>query len=161
MKRIFPDTIEAYNKFGVYSSLSEAMEDKLYQEYLDLCPTIQEFFCRVSNKKAIEAGVKKIITLRRIMNLFRTIPSRLPNEKDPAPSWTSIYYGFYGTNKNIYPTGVWLEYLWNPLDVFVGSILDIADDDPYQLAIAISDLYRMTRWKEFCELSKMYLSKNT
>lgn len=58
MKRIFPDTVEAYNKFGACSSLSEAMEDKLYQEYLERCPTIQEFFCRVSNKKAIEAGVK-------------------------------------------------------------------------------------------------------
>lgn len=168
MKRIFPDTIEAYNKFGAYSSLSEAMEDKLYQEYLDQRPTIQEFFCRVSNKKSIEAGVKmgivskskksankkKIITLRRIMNIFRTIQSRQPNEKDPAPSWTSICYGFYGTNKNIYPTGVWLEYLWNPLDVFVGSLLDIEDDDPYQLAIAIADLYRKERWGEFCELSK-------
>ena len=168
MKRIFPDTIEAYNKFGVYSSLSEAMEDKLYQEYLDLCPTIQEFFCRVSNKKAIEAGVKmdlvskskksankkKIITFRRIMNLFRIIPSRQPNKKDPAPSWTRVSYGLYGTDNNGYPCGIWLEYLWNPLDVFVGSILDIVDDAPYQLAIAISDLYRKTRWKEFCELSK-------
>lgn len=95
------------------------------------------------------------------MNLFRTIRSRQPDEKDPAPSWTRVSYGFYGTDNNGYPSGIWLEYLWNPLDVFVGSILDIADDDPYQLAIAISDLYRKTRWNEFCELSKMYLSENT
>lgn len=170
MKRIFPETIEAYYKFGEYYSLSEAMEDELYQEYLDCRPTIQEFFRRISNKKAIEAGVKmgivskskkhankkKIIILRRIMNLFRTIPSRKPNEKDPAPEWTSIYYGFYGNCKNKYPIGVWLEYLWNPLDVFVGSLLDIADDDPYQLAIAIADLYRVRRWEEFCELSEKY-----
>lgn len=173
MNRIFPDAIEAYNKWGTYDSLSDAMEDKLYQEYLELRPTIQEFFRCVSNKKAIEAGVKmgivskskkrankkKIITLRRIMNLFRIIASRQPDEKDPAPSWTSIYYGFYGTNSNGYPIGVWLEYLWNPLDVFAGSILHIEDDDPYQLAIAIADLYRMKRWEEFCELSKKYSVK--
>jgi len=172
MKRIFPDAIEAYNKFGTYSSISEAMEDKLYQAYLEQRPTIQEFFRRVSNKKAIEAGVKmgivsksqkhankkKIITLRRVMNLFRTITSRQPNDKDPAPSWTSICYGFYGINQNGYPTGVWLEYLWNPLDVFVGSLLDIEDDDPYQLAIGIAEEYLSHRWEEFCDLSKKCLS---
>ena len=51
-------------------------------------------------------------------------------------------------------TGVWLEYWWNPLDVMVGTKLDIEDDDPYQLAIAIADYYRIYRWEEFCEFSK-------
>ena len=68
---------------------------------------------------------------------------------------------YIGPQKNIYPIGVWLEYLWNPLGVFARFLLDIEDDDPYQLAIAIADLYRKERWGEFCELSKMYLSKNT
>ena len=42
----------------------------------------------------------------------------------------------------------------NPLDVMVGTKLDIEDDDPYQLAIAIADYYRIYRWEEFCEFSK-------
>lgn len=168
MKRIFPITIELYNQLGSFFSSDDPEGDKIYKEYINHLPTIQEYFCRISNKKAIEAGVKmgilstsrksankkKIIILRRIMNLFRSIPIRQPNEKDPAPNWTSIAYGLYGNNKNGYSTGVWLEYWWNPLDVMVGTKLDIEDDDPYQLAIAIADYYRIYRWEEFCKFSK-------
>lgn len=175
MKRIFPDVIEVYDQLRTYTSLEDFLEDKLYQEYVNRLPTIQEYFRRVSNKKAIEAGVKmeivtaskksakkkKIIILRRIMNLFRTIPIRQPNEKDPAPNWNSIFYGFYGCNRNGYPTGIWLEYWWNPLEVMVGTKLDIEDDDPYLLAIAIAEYYRIHRWEEFCEHSKEYQNWRT
>jgi len=54
------------------------------------------------------------------------------------------------------PQGVWVEYFWNPLDVIAGSILDIEDDDLYQLAVAIAELYGMERWDEFCALSKKH-----
>lgn len=129
MKRIFPDVFEVYDLLGSYISLDDFLEDKLYQEYVNRLPTIQEYYHRISNKKAIEAGVKmgivstsrkssnkkKIIVLRRIMNLFRTIPIRQPNEKDPAPNWTSIAYGLYGNNKKM---DIPLEYGWN-----IGGIL--------------------------------------
>lgn len=168
MRRIFPDVIELYSH-GYYSSDDQEFEEN-WRKYEELLPTIQEYFHRISNKKAIEAGVrmgivttskksankKKIIILRRIMNLFRTIPIRQPNETDPAPNWMSIAYGLYGNNKKGYPTGVWLEYWWNPLEVMVGTKLDIEDDDPYQLAIAIADYYRKHHWCEFCELSKKF-----
>ena len=168
MKRIFPDVIEIYNQLGSHTSIDDFRENKIYQEYVNRLPTIQEYFRRISNKKAIEAGVKmgilsasrksankkKVIILRRIMNLFRTIPIRQPNEKDPAPNWNSIGYGLYGKSRNGYSTGVWLEYWWNPLEVMAGTKLDIQDDDPYQLAIAIADYYRIYRWEEFCEFSK-------
>ena len=168
MKRIFPDVIEIYNQLGCHTSIDDFLEDKIYQEYVNRLPTIQEYFRRISNKRAIEAGVKmgilstsrksankkKVIILRRIMNLFRTIPIRQPNEKDPAPDWNSIFYGFYGKSRKGCHTGVWLEYWWNPLEVMVGTKLDIQDDDPYQLAIAIADYYRIYRWEEFCEFSK-------
>ena len=171
MKRIFPDVFEVYDQLGSYISFDDFLEDKLYQEYVNRLPTIQEYYHRISNKKAIEVGVKmgivstsrkssnkkKIIVLRRVMNLFRTIPIRQPNEKDPAPNWTSVAYGLYGNNKkNGYPTGVWLEYWWNPLDVMAGTKLDIEDDDPYQLAIAIANYYRIHLWDELCELYKKH-----
>ncbi len=57
MKRIFPDVIEVYKQFGSSNPLDEFLEDKIYQEYVNMLPTIQEYFCRVSNKKANEAGV--------------------------------------------------------------------------------------------------------
>ena len=57
MKRIFPDVIEVYKQFGSSNHLDEFLEDKIYQEYVNRLPAIQEYFCRVSNKKAIEAGV--------------------------------------------------------------------------------------------------------
>ncbi|MBD5222724.1 MAG: hypothetical protein HDS71_09865 [Bacteroidales bacterium] len=168
MKRIFPDVIEIYNQLGSHTSIDDFLEDKIYQEYVNRLPTIQEYFRRISNKKAIEAGVrmgilsssrksankKKIIILRRIMNLFRTIPIRQPNVKDPAPNWNSIIYGFYGKSRQGCPTGVWLEYWCNPLEVMAGTKLDIQDDNPYLLAIAIADYYRKHRWEEFCEFSK-------
>ena len=129
MKRIFPDVFEVYDQLGSYTSLDDFLEDKLYQEYVNRLPTIQEYYHRISNKKAIEAGVKmgivstsrkssnkrKIIVLRRIMNLFRTIPIRQPNEKDPTPNWTSVAYGLYGNNKKM---DIPLEYGWN-----IGGIL--------------------------------------
>lgn len=175
MKRIFPDVFEVYDQLGCYTSLDVFLEDKLYQEYVNRLPTIQEYFHCISNKKAIEAGVKmgivstsrkssnkkKIIVLRKIMNLFRIIPPRLPNEKDPAPNWSSISYGLYGNNKKVYPVGIWLEYWWTPLDVMVGTKLDIEEDDPFQLAIAIAEYYRTHRWEEFCELSKKYPTSRT
>lgn len=52
MKRIFPDVIEVYKQFGSSNPLDEFLEDKIYQEYVNMLPTIQEYFCRVSNKKA-------------------------------------------------------------------------------------------------------------
>lgn len=168
MKRIFPDVIELFDR--EFYSVDDPECEENWRIYEDSIPTIQEYFHRISNKKAIEAGVKmgivttskksankkKIIILRRIMNLFRTIPIRQPNKTDPAPNWTSIAYGLYGNNKKGYPIGVWLEYWWNPLEVMVGTKLDIEDDDPYQLAIAIADYYRKHRWEEFCELSIKY-----
>jgi len=170
MKRIFPAVIEAYDKLGDCCTPDDPDFYKAYLEYIKILPTFQEFFRCVSNKRAIEAGVKmgivsasrkpankkKIIILRKIMNLFRTIRTRAPKPTDPAPNWTSLCYGLLGNNKNGYPQGVWVEYLWNPLDVIAGSTLDIEDDDPYQLAVAIAELYRMERWDEFCELSKKY-----
>ena len=167
MNRIFPIIIELYNKLGDFLSSDDPEGDKIYKEYIKHLPTIQDYFRHISNQKAIEAGVKmgivstsrksankkKVIILRRIMNLFRAIPPRQPNQNDPAPNWESISYGLYG-NHNGYPTGIWLEYWWNPLDVMVGTKLDIEDDDPYQLAIAIADYYRIYRWEEFCEFSK-------
>ena len=130
MQRIFPDVFEVYDQLGSYISFDDFLEDKLYQEYVNRLPTIQEYYRRISNKKAIEAGVKmgivstsrkssnkkKIIVLRRIMNLFRTIPIRQPNEKDPAPNWTSVAYGLYENNKK--KMDIPLEYGWN-----IGGIL--------------------------------------
>lgn len=171
MKRIFPDVIEAYDRHGDFFSSDDPEGDKAYEEYVRLLPTFQEFFQRVSNKKALDAGVKmgiisssrkpsnkkKIITLRRIMNLFRSVHPRQPDDKDPAPAWMSISYGLYGNNRIGYPTGIWLEYLWNPLDVIAASKLDIEDDDPYQVAIAIAEKYRLTRMEEFLNFQKTQL----
>lgn len=172
MRRIFPDVIEAYHGMGGFQS-SDAPElkiaCKLYEESL---PTFQEFFKRISNKQAFVAGVKmgiisaskkrsnkkKIITLRRIMNLFRTIPIREPNFKDPAPTWTYLWYGLSGTNKNGYPTGIWFEYFWNPLEVVAGSKFGLEDDDCYQVAIATAEYYRLHRFDEYIELSNKYLN---
>lgn len=53
MKRIFPDVIEVYKQFGSSNHLDEFLEDKIYQEYVNRLPTIQEYFCRVSNKKQL------------------------------------------------------------------------------------------------------------
>lgn len=172
MKRIFPYAIEAYRRMENFYSSDDPEFYIDIQKYEDLCPTFQEFFRRISNKKAIEAGVrmgivstskkssnkKKIIALRRVMNLFRIIPSRCPNLKDPVPSHDFIFYGLCGTSKYGYPSGVWVEYFWNPLEVIAQSMLSIEDDDAYQVAIALADYYRKYYWKEFCELSKKYLS---
>ena len=165
MKRIFPDVIDAYHRLGGFYSSDDSEGDKIYEEYFRLLPTIQDYFRHVSNKKAIEAGVKmgivansrksankkKIIILRRIMNLFREIPPRLPDKQ-----YSSIAYGLCDPNEYGYPTKIWLEYWWNPLEVIVGTKLDIEDDDPYQVAIAIAEYYRIHRWEEFCELYKKY-----
>lgn len=91
------------------------------------------------------------------MNLFRSVHPRQPDDKDPAPAWMSISYGLYGNNRIGYPTGIWLEYLWNPLDVIAASKLDIEDDDPYQVAIAIAEKYRLTRMEEFLNFQKIQL----
>lgn len=94
--------------------------------------------------------------MRRIMNLFRTIPIREPNINDPAPAWAHLWYGLYGTNKCGYPTVIWFEYFWNPLEVVAGSKFGIEDDDCYQVAIATADYYLRHRYDEFIELSKKY-----
>lgn len=39
-----------------------------------------------------------------------------------------------------------------------GTKLDIEYDDPYQLARAIADYYRIHRWKEFVDLSNKYMN---
>ncbi len=170
MKRIFPDVIDAYDRLGDFYSSDDNELEIAYDEYVNRLPTFQEFFQRISNKKALEAGAemgiisfhhkssnkKKIVKPRRIMNLFRVINPRLPETNDPNPYWTSICYGFYGCNTNGTPNGVWVEYFVNPLETIAGSQLTIEDDNPYQLAIALADYYRRKNWKEFCELSKKY-----
>ena len=166
MKRIFPDVIDIYSR-EFYSVDDPECEEK-WRQYEESLPTFQEFFRRISNKRALDAGVKmgiintskkpsnkkKIIILRRIMNLFRTIPIRKPNSKDPAPTWIHLWYGLHGANKNGYPTGIWFEYFCNPIEVVAGSKFGLEDDDCYQVAIAAADYYRIHRWEEFCESSK-------
>ena len=170
MKRIFPDVIDAYDRLGDFYSSDDIGLEVAYNEYVNRLPTFQEFFQRISNKKALEAGAemgiisfnhkssnkKKIVKLRRIMNLFRVVNPRLPEPNDPNPYLTSICYGFYGCNTNGTPTGVWVEYFVNPLEAIAGSELTIEDDNPYQLAIALADYYRRKNWKECCEFSGKY-----
>lgn len=169
MRRIFPDVIELYSR--EYYSTDDPEFEENWRKYDESLPTFQEFFRRISNKKALEAGVKmgivsssrkssnkkKIIILRRIMNLFRTIYIREPNLKDPAPSWTHLWYGLSGSNNNGVPTGIWFEYFWNPLEVVAGSKFGLEDDDCYQVAIATAEYYRIHRYDEFIELSNKYL----
>ena len=168
MKRIFPDVIEIYSR-EFYSTDDPGCEEK-WRQYEESLPTFQEFFRKISNKRALEAGIKmgiinaskktsnkkKIVILRRIMNLFRTIPIRDPNSKDPAPTWTHLWYGLSGTNKNGYPMGIWFEYFWNPLEVVAGSKFGLEDDDCYQVAIATAEYYRLHRFEEFVDLSNKY-----
>lgn len=118
MKRIFPNVIEIYNV--EFYSTDDPEADKNWEEYEESLPTFQEFFRKISNKRALDAGVKmgiisaskkssnkkNIVILRRIMNLFRIIPIRKPNSKDPAPTWTHLWYGLSGTNKKGFPTGI-------------------------------------------------------
>ena len=94
MKRIFPDVIDAYDRLDVFHSSDDIELGIAYDEYVNRLPTFQEYFKRISNKKALEAGAemgivsfynkssnkKKIVTLRRIMNLFRVIQPRLPEQ---------------------------------------------------------------------------------
>lgn len=155
MKRLFPEVIEAYNN-------SES-----YDEYDALLPTLQEFFRKVSNKKALEAGVKlniiaksrkssnkkKIILLRKIMNLFRSITPRRLNHYDEPPFGDSIFYGLFG-NAAPFPERIWIEYWSYPLDVMMGMKICLEEDDPYEVAMAIADYYRQHRWVEFCELTQ-------
>ena len=168
MKRIFPDVIDAYDRLGDFYSSDDIGLEIAYKEYVNKLPTFQEFFQRISNKRALEAGAemgivsfynkssnkKKIVTLRRIMNLFRVVNPRLPEPNDPNPYLTSICYGFYGCNTNGTPTGVWVEYFVNPLEAIAGSELTIEDDNPYQLAIALADNYRRGNQKEFMNFQK-------
>lgn len=168
MKRIFPDVIEIYSR-EFYSSGDPECEVN-WRKYEESLPTFQEFFKRISNRRALEAGVKmgiistskkssnkkKIIALRRIMNIFRTITIREPNINDPAPTWTHLWYGLYGNNKYGYPIGIWFEYFWNPLEVVAGSKFGIEDDDCYQVAIATADYCLRHRYDEFIELSRKY-----
>lgn len=169
MRRIFPYVIEIFDR-EVYSVDDSEFEEK-WRQYDENLPTFQEFFRKISNKRALEAGVKmgiisaskkssnkkKIVVLRRIMNLFRTVPIREPNYKDPAPTWTHLWYGLSGTNKKGFPTGIWFEYFWNPLEVVAGSKFGLEDDDCYQVAIATAEYYRIHRYDEFIELSNKYL----
>lgn len=118
MKRIFPNVIEIYNV--EFYSTDDPEADKNWEEYEESLPTFQEFFRKISNKCALDAGVKmgiisaskkssnkkNIVILHRIMNLFRIIPIRKPNSKDPAPTWTHLWYGLSGTNKKGFPTGI-------------------------------------------------------
>ena len=168
MRRIFPDVIEIFDR-EYYSSDDLEFEEK-WRQYEERLPTFQEFFRRISNRKALEAGVKmgiittskkssnkkKIVVLRRIMNLFRTIPIREPNYEDPAPT-THLWYGLSGTNKKGFPTGIWFEYFWNPLEVVAGSKFGLEEDDCYQVAIATAEYYRIHRYDEFIEHSNKYL----
>lgn len=162
MRKIFPDVIELYDQIGTFGT--EEQEDKAYQTYCQRLPTVQEFYRKVSNHKAIQAGVKmgivtksqhpsnkkKIIALRHVMNVMRSIDARLPNDRDPAPYWDSICYGLSCPDKNGYPTQIWIEYLWNSLDVIAGSKFDIEDDDAYQVAIAFAEYIRYKRYEEVC-----------
>ncbi|MDE6216720.1 hypothetical protein [Bacteroides sp.] len=169
MKRIFPNVIEIYNV--EFYSTDDPEADKNWEEYEESLPTFQEFFRKISNKRALDAGVKigiisaskkssnkkKIVILRRIMNLFRIIPIRKPNSKDPAPTWTHLWYGLSGTNKKGFPTGIWFEYFWNPLEVVAGSKFGLEDDDCYEVAIATAEYYRLYRFEEFIDLSNKYM----
>ena len=163
MRRIFPNVIELYDQIGTFDT--EEQEDKAYQTYCQRLPTVQEFYRKVSNHKAIQAGVrmgivttsrhaankKKIIALRRVMNMMRRIEARLPCDKDPAPYLDSICYGLSCPNKNGLPAQIWIEYLWNSLDVIAGSKFDIEDDDAYQVAIAFAEYIRSKRYEEVCD----------
>lgn len=169
MKRIFPNVIEIYNV--EFYSTDDPEADKNWEEYEESLPTFQEFFRKISNKRALDAGVKigiisaskkssnkkKIVILRRIMNLFRIIPIRKPNSKDPAPTWTHLWYGLSGTNKKGFPTGIWFEYFWNPLEVVAGSKFGLEDDDCYEVAIATAEYYRLYRFEELIDLSNKYM----
>lgn len=162
MRKIFPNIIEVYDQIGTFDT--EEQEDKAYQIYCQSLPTIQEFYRKISNHKAIQAGVKmgivstsrhsankkKIIVLRRIMNLMRNIEIRQPSKQDPAWYWDSISYGLSCYNKNGYPTQIWMEYLGAPLDVVVGTKLYIEDDDAYQVAIAFAEYICSKRYEEVC-----------
>lgn len=169
MRRIFPYDIEIFDR--EFYSVDDPECEENWRKYEVNLPTFQEFFRKISNKRALEAGVKmgiisaskkssnkkKIVVLRRIMNLFRTITIREPNYKDPAPTWTHLWYGLSGTNKKGFPTGIWFEYFWNPLEVVAGSKFGIEDDDCYQVAIATAEYYRIHRYDEFIKLSNKYL----
>ena len=167
MRRIFPSVFEPFDQLG--TSCSSEQEDEAYRAYCQRLPSIQEFYRKVSNHKAIQAGVKmgivttsrhsankkKIIVLRRIMNLMRNIEIRLPSKQDPVWYWDSICYGLSCPNKNGYPTLIWIEYLWNPLDVIAGTKLDIEeDDDACQVAIAFAERIRCERYEEVCAFYK-------
>lgn len=145
MKRIFPDVIELFDR--EFYSVDDPECEENWRKYDKNLPTFQEFFRKISNKRALETGVKmgiisaskkssnrkKIVLLRRIMNLFRTIPIKEPNYKDPAPAWTHLWYGLSSTNKKGFPTGIWFEYFSNPLEVVAGSKFGLEDDDCYQV----------------------------
>lgn len=102
MRRIFPYVIEIFDR--EFYSVDDPECEENWRKYEVNLPTFQEFFRKISNKRALEAGVKmgiisaskkssnkkKIVVLRRIMNLFRTITIREPNYKDPAPTWTHL-----------------------------------------------------------------------
>ena len=52
MKRIFPDVIEIFDR-EFYSVDDPEFEEK-WRQYEESLPTFQEFFRRISNRKALE-----------------------------------------------------------------------------------------------------------
>ena len=55
MKRIFSDVIDAYDRLGDFYSSDDIGLEIAYKEYVNKLLTFQEFFQRISNKKALEA----------------------------------------------------------------------------------------------------------
>ena len=69
MQRIFPDVFEVYDQLGSYISFDDFLEDKLYQEYVNRLPTIQEYYRRISNKKAITGYIDGMNFVNFIKNI--------------------------------------------------------------------------------------------
>ena len=72
MKRIFPDVIDIYSR-EFYSVDDPECEEK-WRQYEESLPTFQEFFRRISNKRALDAGVKwESLILQRNLQIKRRL----------------------------------------------------------------------------------------